>query len=66
MHQHYLQPKVPVSDLIKQEVIWCREHRGMKPKEFEDGFLSGLNQALYLIKEFESAIVIEDYRKDTT
>lgn len=33
---------------IEQEIIWCENHRGEsgKGKDFEDGFLAGLKQAL--------------------
>lgn len=41
---------VPSNDaeLIEKEIGWCQAHRGMKPPEFEDGFIAGLQQALRL------------------
>jgi hypothetical protein len=36
--------------LIREEIKWCESHRGMKPVEFEDGFIAGLKQAIYLLQ----------------
>lgn len=38
------------SERIKKEIEWCQSNRGMKDKEYENGFLMGLNQALALIE----------------
>ena len=39
--------------LISQEIEWHESHRGAsgKRKEFEDGFIAGLKQALLLMDE---------------
>lgn len=36
-------------DVIEQEIKWCEENHGMKSKEFEDGFIAGLKQVIFLV-----------------
>lgn len=37
-------------EVIDNEIDWCLEHPSTSPsKEFQDGFLSGLNQARNLL-----------------
>jgi len=45
-----------MKELIEQEIKWCEEHRGMASKEFGDGFIAGLKQALFLIKAAEQSV----------
>jgi len=35
---------------LKQEIDYCKNHRGIKDKRYETGFMAGLKQALLLIK----------------
>lgn len=45
-----------MKEVIEQEIKWCEENRGMNSKEFEDGFIAGLKQALFLINAAEHSV----------
>jgi hypothetical protein len=35
--------------LLKKEIKWCEKNKGIKSKEYEKGFIKGLEQAIKLI-----------------
>ena len=41
---------MPKYDLIEAEIKWCEAHRNPEQKVFQDGFISGLQHALFLMK----------------
>jgi hypothetical protein len=43
--------KKQIYDVIKQELDWHEQHRGMMPEDYERGFLAGLKQVMILVKE---------------
>jgi hypothetical protein len=44
-----------MKQVLKQEIKWCRQHRGMsgKGEAFEEGFISGLKQAMFFAFQIE-------------
>ena len=40
---------MPKSDLIAEEIKWCEEHRNPQAEVYQDGFISGLKHALFLM-----------------
>lgn len=45
-----------MKEIIEQEIKWCEEHRGMNSEEFENGFIAGLKQALFLINAAQQGV----------
>lgn len=41
---------MPKYNLIEEEIKWCEAHRNPKEKKYQDGFISGLGHALWLMK----------------
>jgi hypothetical protein len=41
---------MPKYDLIEAEIKWCAEHRHPLEKVYQDGFIAGLQHALWLMK----------------
>jgi len=41
---------MPKYNLIEEEIKWCKAHRNPKEKKYQDGFISGLEHALWLMK----------------
>lgn len=41
--------KKDIKNVIKQEIKWCKSHRGNMPEDWEDGFINGLKQCIKLI-----------------
>ena len=39
-----------MKDVITQEIDWCEENHGMKSREFEEGFIAGLKQVIFLVE----------------
>lgn len=40
-----------IKTLIENEIVWAKEHKGEKGADFENGFIKGLEQALYLVEK---------------
>ena len=41
---------MPKYNLLEEEIKWCKAHRNPKEKKYQDGFISGLEHALWLMK----------------
>lgn len=41
---------MPKYDLISEEIKWCEAHRNPEQQVFQDGFISGLQHALFLMR----------------
>ena len=39
--------------MLKAEIEWCKKYEKEDREEFYEGFVKGLNQAIYLIKEYD-------------
>ena len=45
-------PKKELKEVIKKEIEWCEKNKelGDKTKEYIDGFIKGLEQAIFLLE----------------
>lgn len=41
---------MPKYDLIANEIEWCETHRNPEQEVYQDGFIAGLQHALFLMK----------------
>lgn len=39
--------------MLKKEIEWCKKHEKEEKEEFYGGFIKGLRQAIFLIKEYD-------------
>jgi len=48
-----------MKEIIEKEIKWCEEHRGMKSEVYEEGFIAGLKQVLFLINTAQQSVHME-------
>lgn len=41
---------MPKYDLIEEDIKWCKAHRNPEQETYQDGFIAGLEHALFLMK----------------
>ncbi len=44
-----------IKELIQKEIDWCNANQNTDNKDYENGFIKGLEQALLLIGKYESS-----------
>jgi hypothetical protein len=49
---------IKIIKLIEKEIDWCNNHKGINENlEYEKGFIEGLKQAMFIIKESNKEVI---------